>query len=195
MKRLILLGLAAAALAAPSFLLVPGRGVGPLRADTRRADLERLLELEPAEVADGTAGADHRPSTEVWPLDKSRRLTLLWSGEKLGAVLLSGESSRWKTAEGITLGTSLATLARLNGRPLLVQAFTGEHAGEVVDWQDGRLAAYYAGLILTLTWRAPGYNKLTGTQKEALEKPGRLASDQPLLRALNPVVSTLELRL
>lgn len=188
MRWLLLLTLAAAALAAPSFVLP-----GPLTAQTRRADVERLLELKPEEVADGTSG--DRPSTEAWPLDKSRRLTLLWSGEKLAAVLLSGESSRWKTAEGVTLGTSLATLAKLNGKPLAVQSFEGERAGEVLDWNGGRLQGYSRSLKLTLTWRAPGYSRLTGEQKEALEKPGRLASDSALLRQLNPVVTSLELKL
>lgn len=162
---------------------------------TRRADVERLLELKPEEVGDGTSGADNRPSTACWPLDKSRRITLLWSEEQLSSVLISGDSSHWKTREGVTLGTSLARLAKLNGKPIVVQSFEGDHAGEVLAWNGGRLKAYTTGLTLTLTWRAPGYNKLTGEQKEALEKPGRLSSDQALLRALNPVVSTMELRI
>ena len=190
-----MLAVATAALAAPSFVLVPGRSAGPVTAQTRRADVERLLELKPEEVGDGTSGADNRPSTECWPLDKSRRITLLWTKERLSSVLISGDSSRWKTKEGVTLGTTLTRLAKLNGKPVVVQSCEGDHAGEVLDWNGGRLQGYQTGLTLTLTWRAPGYNKLTGEQKEALEKPGRLSSDQALLRALNPVVTAIEVRL
>ena len=170
MRRLAFLLLTGAALAAP---------LPPLTATTTRAELPTLLHLQPEEIADGEG------STEVWPMDSLKRIQLRWKGDRLRSLTLHGDKSQWTTREGVTLGTRLSTLVRLNGGPLKVHSFGDARPGEV----------QVKGMTVTLTWRVPEYGKLTGAQKEALEKPGMLRSDQEPLRSLNPAVESLEVPL
>ena len=50
-------------------------------------------------------------------------------------------------------------------------------------------------LQIVLTDGVPGYNKLSGKEKEQLEKPGILKSNQPLSRKLNPTVESIQVNL
>jgi hypothetical protein len=62
-------------------------------------------------------------------------------GRRLPArLILRGDSTRWSVAEGITLGTTLEELERLNGRPFTLAGFGWDYAGAVTDWRGGRLA-------------------------------------------------------
>lgn len=55
--------------------------------------------------------------------------------------------SRWKTADGLGIGSSLADVEKANGRPFVFQGFGGELGGSVTDWLGGR---YYYGVFIKL---------------------------------------------
>ena len=51
--------------------------------------------------------------------------------------------SRWASAQtGVRIGTSLATLNRLNGRPFDFSGFGWDYGGMVTDWKGGALAGH-----------------------------------------------------
>lgn len=82
-------------------------------------------------------------ATILFPHDASRRLAILWA-DTLGRsrptrVTVDGAPTRWVVAPGVSLGTSLAELERLNGRPFRLLGMGWDYAGTVVSWQGGRL--------------------------------------------------------
>lgn len=184
---------AAAVRAEPDpFLIVPGRGIGPFQAGMTRSEIQKLL--KPEELGEqGEGGA----ALTAYFLNVEKRITLLLDGQgKVTALSLHGDRSVWHTASGITLGTPLSLLQKLNGKPLRLRGFDGSaRSGQLLDWGGGALAKGLAKVKLTFASpaRAAGYGRLTEAQKLALEKPRDFLSTDAELRQLDPVVETLEL--
>ena len=51
-----------------------------------------------------------------------------------------GKISRWHAVYGISLGSSLSELERLNGRPLIVGGFGTDKPGWVLSWRAAVLS-------------------------------------------------------
>lgn len=197
LKRLAFASLFYAALAfgaAPdAFLIVPGQGIGPLRAGMTRAELQKLLKAQ--ELAEGDDGG--KPALSAYFMDPKKRIALHLDAQgKIRGMTMHGNASVWHDARGISLGASLATLEKLNGKPFRVHSFDDSQlSGRILDWDGGALAKTLVKVTLTFAspMHASGYSSLSGAQKEGLEKPRDLLSSAPELRALNPIVETIEL--
>lgn len=128
------------------WLIVPGERVGAITPATSEADLVRLFGADhvtrrPLDTSDATT----RPGTIVLgrTLDA---LEVLWHEDRFlrpERVIVGGGRTRWRTPEGITIGTTLAELVRLNGRPFRLTGFGWEGSGVVTSWEGGRLGARY----------------------------------------------------
>jgi hypothetical protein len=138
------------------------------------------------------------PGASVYPDDPTQRLEILWRDDTRTAVRevrLSGESTRWHTAEGISLGTTLKELEALNGFPFRLSGFAWDYGGTVVDCGRGRLRALGCNgdsggrqnlsLLLRLhpsddARRMPDYYEVLGERE--------FSSGHPAMQALNPGV-------
>lgn len=125
------------------WLIVPGERVGPITATTSEATLASLFGPEnvmPADVYIGEGFSE--PGTSVYPDDATRHLEIMWLDDTrstVRAVRLTGESTRWHTAEGITLGSTLKQLEELNGFPFRMFGFAWDYGGTIHSCGRGRL--------------------------------------------------------
>jgi hypothetical protein len=187
---------------AADWLIVPGQRAGPIDAGAGEA---RLIELfgagnvtrESLDVEPGVA----LPATVVFASDPSRRAVVLWRDPETRtapeSVLIRGERTVWKTDKGITLGTPLATLRRINGKPLTLTGFGWDLAGTVLDCNGGSLTELghedrtgLVGRTLVLRLEAnpalqdsPAYQQTLGDRQ--------LSSESDAMRSLNPRVYEL----
>jgi hypothetical protein len=187
---LLIAGVAQAA--ADPMVIIPGQGFGHFLAALGIGAIEKMV--KPGEFGEGES--DSGPSAEMYMLDPKKRVTVqMDSKKKIKAMAIHGLESVWHTREGITLGTSLATLEKLNGRAFHFRAFEGEHGGEIVDWGGGKLAASLPRVTITFAspMHARGYGTMSEKDKLELERPHIFSSADPAARALNPVVETIEL--
>lgn len=154
MRRLFiyLLLLSLPALAEENTVVVPGKSVGPITAKFTRADLVKAFGR--ANVKDAKIQLGEGETTNgavVFPKDPKRRLEITWvKSRRVGDVRFSGRSSVWHTADGITLGTTLAELQKLNGVPFKFCGFGWDYGGIVTSWEGGQLATSLKGVWLTL---------------------------------------------
>jgi hypothetical protein len=141
----MLLSMASVSASAADWVIVPGQRVGPIEASTSEAKLVELfgapnVTREAFDIEPGVAV----PATVVFASDPSRRAVVLWRDENTRtsaeSVVIRGERTEWRTDKGITLGTPLATLRRLNGRPLTLTGFGWDLGGTVLDCNGGNLA-------------------------------------------------------
>jgi hypothetical protein len=127
----------------PDWLIVPGDRVGPITATTSERALERLFGAENIESADVHLGEGFTaPGTAVFPDDALRRIEVVWRDEARSAVKeiwLTGKSSVWRTHEGLSLGSTLKEIERLNGYPFRLAGFAFDYGGTIVDCGRGRL--------------------------------------------------------
>jgi len=85
--------------------------------------------------------------TILFPGDASRRLAILWTytlrRTNPRRVAIDATPTRWIVFPGVTIGTSLAELERLNGRPFRLYGFHFDYAGTVDSWEGGRLDQHW----------------------------------------------------
>jgi hypothetical protein len=135
--------------------IVPGRAAGPVTAATSEADLVKLygtVAVKPARI--GLGEGETTPGTVLFPGDSSRRAEIVWhdtvSRSRPWRLILRGRRSEWTVGPGISLGTSLTQLERLNGRPFTLAGFGWDYAGVITEWGGGLLDSALAGVKLYL---------------------------------------------
>ena len=177
------------------FLIVPGVRVGPVdQKSTERALL--ALPGAGAKAAQIYMGEGfEEPGVVLYPDDPSRRLEVVWRGSPPAPAFVwicrGGKvPCRWRTAAGVSMGTTLKELERLNGKPFEMLGSGFDGSGLVSSFGDGKLASYDHGLRLMLGLRIDG---LTGQEADAVTGDRVISSSHPVLQKLNPRVGSMRL--
>lgn len=164
---------------------------GPFGRDASHAKLaSKYGAANIATEYDELADAD---ATILFPNDPGRRLKLLWKDRKgrrnLGYISIGGHSS-WSVA-GVTIGTSLIELERLNDGSFKLNNFDGDYSGAITDWLKGRFDTPLSGGCMF--GASVGIDEhLAEAVKKALDKEvtpnGSLLSSGMGLHAAKPMV-------
>jgi hypothetical protein len=119
---------------------------GDFAPDTTLEKLQQRFGARNA-VASEIPGAEGEsfPGVVLFPDDPWRRATLYFQDEKalrgLSMVSIDEASSQWKLSSGVGIGTPLAEVRKLNGKPFTFSGFDWDYGGMVTDWQGGKLQA------------------------------------------------------
>jgi hypothetical protein len=88
-------------------------------------------------------GSDDGPQdgTVLFADSDDRRLEIVWKNEsaKTAPRWIKGVGRRWVTQHGISVGTALRAVERINARPFRVAGFHREFGGHVRSWANGRI--------------------------------------------------------
>lgn len=175
--------------------IVAGERTGPITRITTLTDLRRIygdanVRVEEVDVGEGETA----PGATVYPDDSLRRVQVAFrdsAGTVPRFVTIRGDTSTWHTEAGVTLGTRLARLAQLNGRPFALLGFGWDYAGTVVSWNGGRISGDSAGGRFIVRLRPT----LTGPVADSLQRDvlgdREYSSDRPAMRQLEPAVYEL----
>jgi hypothetical protein len=123
--------------------IVPGKRVGPITPKTTHADLVRLFGKHrlSAKRVYGVEGQSEFPGTLV-SLGKNCFITVAWQNNaKLRPMLVIIEDPRWKTADGIGIGTSLTTLRRVLGE-FKITGLYWDYGNQVIGLSPAMQARY-----------------------------------------------------
>jgi len=166
-----------------------GKG-GPMGSGTSEAELRVRYGSESigsirVELGEGQTA----PGTVLYPADSLRRLEIIWrdtlSRRYPTRLILRGVRSQWQVGPGISLGTSLSDLERLNGGPFTLAGFGWDYAGVITDWKGGALDSALAGIKLYLD-PAPGQNQSAVYSQVLGDRD--YSSALPAMQQLNPKV-------
>jgi hypothetical protein len=163
---------------------------GPVIQHTHEADLRRVygdanVRDERIQIGEGESA----PGAVLFPDDSLRRLEIIWGDSSArgepSRLILRGSKSKWSLEAGVSLGSTLAQLEKLNGRPFTLAGFGWDFAGVVLDWNGGSLADESRNVKVYLAPDAakqstPEYSQVLGDKK--------YSSDLPEMRALEPKV-------
>jgi hypothetical protein len=125
-------------------LIIPGVRVGRISASSSEQELIQLygkqnVIRDTIHVCDGYDG----PGTIIYPQDELQKLEIIWKDlenfRNPDFVIIRGSHSKYRTSEGITLGTTLKELEKLNGKPFTFYGFEWDFQGLVLDWWGGKL--------------------------------------------------------
>ena len=174
-----------------TWTLDPGVGVGPLKKDGSESDLIRAYgqsAVTGTEVTNGDHGSS--AASVVFANDPMRKVTIEWADPGArripSRVTVEGDSSIWTLSGGVTLGTPLEELERLNGRPFELSGFDWDGAGGVSSWRDGHLTSLLKqGVTVSLRPRAA--DRISEVYKTVVGD-STFTSDLGAMRAVHPRV-------
>lgn len=146
-------------------------------------------------IEGGGAEGDMNPGTVLFAGQSDSRAEIFWkdAGAKTYPdwISVDGGTSRWRSPAGITLGTDLLTVEKLNGRPFRLLGFGYDSEGAVTSWAGGRLDADKNPQCRFKVWVSPtdrGENVVTlGSEKEVIGDR-EYSSGHPTMQRLDPIV-------
>jgi hypothetical protein len=174
------------------FTLVPGQRIGLITAEnsSRQAVLNAYgadAKVDSVYLGEGFFAE----GVVLYPDDPKRRVEFYWDPEvdslhpyiTIRGMRPDEGGTAWKTDSGITIGTPIAEVERINGKPFSLSGFGWDYGGRVTDWNGGKLTGL--GLGFDLPDNQDYSNEIMGERA--------LSSDDPNVRKSNPVVSMLML--
>ncbi|MEN8374582.1 MAG: hypothetical protein ABFS34_03970 [Gemmatimonadota bacterium] len=170
-------------------IVVPGGAFGPVSPHASEADILAAVgtgQYEPrlAELGEGMCA----PGGVLFP-DSPDEISVAFvdSTRALVAEAVARREGRWRTAEGVRVGTTLAELRALNGAPLTLTGFNWDRGGVVLDYHGGALAHYRDGTGFFVVLHARPH-----VQERELVGDRDVSSDEPALGRYDVRVSVLE---
>jgi hypothetical protein len=162
-------------------------------ADLSEADL--IARYGPGHVIKAPVfGSDDGPQngTALFSQTDDRRLEIVWQNEESRSSprWVKAVGSRWTTANGITIGTTLLAIERANGRPFRLAGFQTESQGRLLSWEHGRLGHPHDpdGCGVSIQFQ-PSYDGTENFDLVRQVRSGReYSSGHPALQKLNPRV-------
>ncbi|HWR28652.1 MAG TPA: hypothetical protein VN631_02360, partial [Negativicutes bacterium] len=137
------------------WMCIPFLRVGPIRPSSSIDDLVRLFGLENVrqQTVYGAEGTEKYETSVIFP-ETPNQVIVFWQDNQYGtvpsSVSIRQQGSAWKTVQGIQIGTTLAELNAINGRPFSFFGFGWDYGGSVhVQWNGGTMASI-RGLFLVL---------------------------------------------
>ena len=187
---LVLAALASPPVDNPDFTIVPGSRVGSITAKCTLADMARAYGETNVRLK-RDAGAI---AVVLFPDDSLRRIEIALSDtvnlRYPKSVTIRGSQSVWHTADGVTLGTTVDQLQKLNSKPFEFNGFGWDYGGQVINWHGGAMARDSAIAIrldaLHLFDNKP-YRSVMGDKK--------VSSANRLARELRPYVGEIDIHL
>jgi len=187
-----------AACAAPTTtLIIPGRSVGDISADTTAADLIDRYgpdRVTATQVGLGEGYVCH--GVEV-AFDDDQALDVVWldadAKDNVSEVTVRGD--QWQTSEGVRLGLTLTELEAINGGPFNLSGFGWDYGGTVGTWDGGRLTetSPEGGNIMWIRFSPPRdrFSALSLDEQSAVSGDQIISSGHPVMQKLNPYISDL----
>jgi hypothetical protein len=174
-----------------TWTLDPGVGVGPLKKDGSESDLIRAYG-EAAVTGTEVALGDHGSAVAsvVFANDPMRKVTIEWADPNARRiptrVTIEGDSSIWTLPGGVTLGTPIEELERMNGKPFELSGFDWDGAGGVSSWRDGHLTSLLKQGV-TISLRPRPSDRISEVYKTVVGD-STFTSDMGAMRAVHPRV-------
>jgi len=145
------------------------------------------------EVGDGQ---DKKIKASVlYPNDPKARLEFTWRDEKARrrpTRIRAKDQSAWASANGIRIGTALAEIEKMNGKPFKLSGVDWDYGGRVTDWRGGALGKPQpGGCVLGIEFVHPedaaeeNLTKVSGDRE--------FLSDDADMRAVEPYVAVVTL--
>ena len=117
-------------------------------------------------------GTEKRAYTILYP-DTEDELIITWDQENRENVhsIKFTSKGKWSTSTGVDIGTTLAELNKLNGKPVSFYGFGWDYSG-AVDWNGGKLAKSGVAVFLKSDEQVPNKfnsDKIIDPSEEELE--------------------------
>jgi hypothetical protein len=123
--------------------IVPGERVGRITRDTSEEQIIQIFGADNVRRDNIYLGeGETSPGTVIFPNDLTKKLEILWKDaaerKNPAEARIKGRSSQWKTQTGLSLGSTLRQIEKLNGKPFILAGFAWDYQGTIIDCNQGR---------------------------------------------------------
>ncbi len=140
---------------------------------------------------DGPDGTKIR-ATILFPNDPRKRLEVIWNNDAartdLSLVVINGRS-QWTAPRGLKLGTPLAALEKINGRPFKLSGFDATGAASVLGWEGGSLGSLPGGCRVGI--RIAAGADAPGEARQAMSGDKTFVSSDANYKALKATIAEI----
>lgn len=124
-----------------NWVIVSGVSVGPITSKTGEKELIKIFGQE--NVTQTIIHSDEYayPGTSIYE-GMENELKIIWKTKKRESpseIIIASENTKWHTIRGITIGTPLNELVKLNGRDFEIHGFGWDYGGYIKSWEGGEL--------------------------------------------------------
>ena len=106
-------------------------------------------------------------------------------------ICVNNPGTNWRTADGITIGTDLKNVQRINDGPFNLAGFGWDGGGATESWQNGKLAGKGCELFLDLIPDFPESDQRKTALSSQVMGDRPFSSANPVMQELNPTVHRL----
>ncbi len=164
---------AAPPMAEGDLTIVAGERVGAVTAQSSPDDVRNVYGSENVRDTSVYIGEGFsRPGMIVYP-DSPNRIEIVWTETeplRPEIVYIREPGAEWRTESGVSIGTTLQELVRLNGGDFELSGFDWDYGGTVTDWKGGNLDRINLRLGYTEGQEIP--RELAGDQIISSNHPG-----------------------
>jgi len=144
-------------------------------------------------IEGGGAEGEMNPGTVLLADRGDSRMEIFWKDKDLKRrpdwIHVYGGRSQWRSPAGITLGTDLRTLEKLNGRAFRLLGFGVDDEGGVVTWVGGKLVDDATpGCKFKIYLSPRSTDSATGRIEKEVLGDREYSSGHPAMQQLNPQV-------
>ncbi len=159
----------------PSTVISP-RNVGGITPCSTREEVRGIFGAENVEACEISAGEGMTVEGTVVFGGTENELLIEWG--KKGTperLMISGKGTDWETGSGITVGTPLEKVEKINRAPFVFTGFGWDYGGRTLSWQGGCLPPE-----LQLEFGAS--EPVLRERDQAITGDKRIRSDNPLVK-------------
>lgn len=173
--------------AADDFVIEPGKRAGAITANVTLTDLQAIYGSDKVVLRNIYLGEGQEQEGAVIFPDTPNEVEIGWdvpanTGHP-AFVRIGGKGGNWKMTNGLHIGSTLAEVEKVNGRPFQLYGLWWDYGGAVSDWKGGNLK--------------PNVNITFGTQRTELPEGVQgdiiLNSDDPNVQSLGLQIETIVL--
>lgn len=170
------------------WIVDPNAGVGGITSGSSKDDLAKIFGAENVESYEVPVGEGMTvEGTRIFGGTKNEVLIEWKQSGAPERITISMPETDWRTKDGITVGTSLDEVEKVNGCPFKLTGFEWDYPGRTVSWEEGKLPG-----ALQLEF---DYSNTLSLEEEMQVMGDRdLSSDHPVMKKKGLKVRTLFVR-
>jgi len=134
----------------------------------------------------------YEKGTVLYAKSLKDRVEIFWKKKKEEHgprfIRVTGKSSNWFTETGISLGTKLTQIEKINKYPFRMAGFAWDNSGGVISWGKGNLAKKASKCSFRANLRPDPFPELLSLRRLYAQVQGdrEFSSGHPAMQSLNP---------
>lgn len=172
------------------WICIPGKRIGPITKETNGMALIKIFgkkNIKTITTESDELGLPGEIYTYVYPNSKNE-IQIRWNEQKPWIVSIYKNGTQWRTLEGLTIGSSINELVKINKRNFVISGYGWEYGGYVTSWNNGELTKYKGKLDVFLD---EGNGTLKGSN--FIGEKLRISSDDQQLLQAKPKVKLMNI--